>query len=82
MKKTSGSKEGKSGNTPSQEIDARIMELKDWRGEMLARIRILIKQADHDAVEEVKWRKPVSYSHHYKLTIEIKLLEFSVKLGE
>ena len=44
--------------SPSQEIDARINSLTDWRGEMLARIRILIKQADPEVVEEVKWRKP------------------------
>jgi hypothetical protein len=59
MKKTkSGSKEGKDGDSPSQLIDARIKELRDWRGETLARIRILIKQADPEVVEEVKWRKP------------------------
>src|SRR6187200_3434303 len=42
----------------SQEFDARIQSLNDWRGDMLARIRMLIKQADPDVVEEVKWRKP------------------------
>jgi hypothetical protein len=44
--------------SPSQEIDARIEELSDWRGELLSRIRRLIQQADPDVVEEVKWRKP------------------------
>ena len=44
--------------TPAQLIDGRIEELGDWRGEMLARIRSLIKQADPEVVEEVKWRKP------------------------
>src|SRR6266540_1072096 len=59
MKKTkSGSKEGKGGASPSQLIDARIKELSDWRGETLARVRSLIKQADPGVVEEVKWRKP------------------------
>ena len=59
MKKTkSGSKEGKGGDSPSQLIDARIKELSDWRGETLARVRMLIKQADPEVVEEVKWRKP------------------------
>ena len=59
MKKTkSGAKEGKGGDSPSQLINARIKEPSDWRGEMLARIRILIKQADPEVVEEVKWRKP------------------------
>jgi hypothetical protein len=39
-------------------IDARIRELGDWRGETLSRLRALIKQADPEVVEEVKWRKP------------------------
>lgn len=43
-------------DSPSQLIDARIKELGDWRGEMLARIRKLIKQADPDVVEDWKWR--------------------------
>jgi hypothetical protein len=59
MKKTkSGSKEGKGGDSPSRLIDARIKELSDWRGETLARIRILIQQADPEVVEELKWKKP------------------------
>ena len=57
-KRESGSMEGKGGDSPSRLIDARIKELSDWRGETLARIRILIKQADPEVVEEVKWRKP------------------------
>ncbi|MGH3632171.1 MAG: DUF1801 domain-containing protein [Sciscionella sp.] len=44
--------------SPSQLIDARIKELGDWRGELLSRLRTLIKQADPDVVETVKWRKP------------------------
>ena len=43
--------------SPSEQIDARIEELGDWRGETLARVRALIKQADPDVVEEWKWRK-------------------------
>ena len=59
MKKTkSGSKEGKAGNFPSALIDAQNQELADWRGETLARVRSLIREADPDVVEEVKWRKP------------------------
>jgi hypothetical protein len=59
MKKTkSNSQEGKTGASPSQEIDARTQELGDWRTETLARLRTLIQQADPDVVEEVKWRKP------------------------
>jgi hypothetical protein len=55
MKKTDDSK---SRESPSQLIDARIEELGDWRGKTLSGIRRLIKQADPDVVEEVKWRKP------------------------
>ena len=49
-------------DSPSRLIDARIKELGDWRGEMLSRIRTLIKQADPEVVEEWKWRGvPVWY---------------------
>ena len=48
----------KNSESPSQLIEARIKELGDWRGETLARLRALIKQAAPDAVEEWKWRKP------------------------
>jgi hypothetical protein len=51
--KKSGSQNGKS---PSRLIDARVKELGDWRGEMLGRVRALIKEADPDVVEEWKWR--------------------------
>ena len=44
--------------SPSELIDARINDLGDWRGEMLSRLRALIREADPDLVEEVKWRKP------------------------
>jgi len=50
------------GESPSQLIDARIEELGDWRGETLARIRALVKEADPEVVEEWKWRVPV-WSH-------------------
>jgi hypothetical protein len=58
-----GSKEGEGGASPSQLIDARINELSDWRGETLARLRILIKQADPEVVEEWKWRGVPVWSH-------------------
>lgn len=48
---------------PSRLIDARIEELADWRGEMLARIRKVIRQADPDVVEEWKWRGVPVWSH-------------------
>ena len=62
-KRKSGSEDGKGGDSPSQLIDARIKELSDWRGETLARIRELIKQADPDVVEEWKWRGVPVWSH-------------------
>jgi hypothetical protein len=64
MKKSkSGSKEGKEGDSPSRLIDGRIKELGDWRGETLARVRALIKQADPAVVEEWKWRGVPVWSH-------------------
>ena len=59
----SASKEEKGGDAPSQLIDARIKELGDWRGETLARVRLLIKQADPAVVEEWKWRGVPVWSH-------------------
>jgi hypothetical protein len=58
--KKSGSPKGKS---PSQLIDARIKELGDWRGEMLGRLRALVKEADPEVVEEWKWRGVPVWSH-------------------
>ena len=49
--------------SPSQLIDARIQELDDWRGEMLARVRKLIRQADPEVIEEWKWRGVPVWSH-------------------
>ena len=64
MKKSgSGSKEGEGGDSASQLIDARIKELSDWRGETLARVRILIKEACPDVVEEWKWRGVPVWEH-------------------
>ena len=58
MKKASGAKEAKREPSPSQLIDARIAALGDWRGATLARVRKLIREADAQVVEAVKWRKP------------------------
>jgi len=58
-----GSNEGEEGTSPSQLIDARIKELSDWRGETLAWVRALIKQADPEVVEEWKWRGVPVWSH-------------------
>ena len=49
--------------SPSQLIDARIKELGDWRGQMLSRLRFLIKEADPEVVEEWKWRGVPVWSH-------------------
>jgi hypothetical protein len=63
MKTNGGLKEGEGEAPPSQLIDAKIKELNDWRGEMLARVRLLIKQADPEVVEEWKWRGVPVWSH-------------------
>ncbi len=62
-KKKSGAAKGNEGEAPSRLIDARIRELGDWRGETLARIRRLIKEADPEVVEEWKWRGVPVWSH-------------------
>jgi hypothetical protein len=54
--------QAKSSESASALIDARIESLGDWRGEMLARLRALIKEADPDVIEEWKWENPV-WSH-------------------
>ncbi len=71
QKRSSGAKQAltmkKSGSqrveSASRLIDARIQELGDWRGEMLSRLRALIKQADPKVVEEWKWRGTPVWSH-------------------
>lgn len=60
MKKATDAEEGGSA---SSQIDAKIHELNDWRGETLAHIRALIHKADPDVVEEVKWRGVPVWSH-------------------
>jgi hypothetical protein len=62
-KRTSGLKEAGKEDSPSQLIDARTEELADWRGETLARVRMLIQQADPDVVEEWKWRGVPVWEH-------------------
>ena len=59
MKKSGLQKSG----SPSQLIDARIKELGDWRGEMLSRLRSLVKEADPEVVEEWKWRGVPVWEH-------------------
>ena len=64
MKKTkSPATNAKEGSSPSRLIDGRIKELGDWRGEMLARVRGLIKDADPNVVEEWKWRGVPVWEH-------------------
>ena len=62
MREQSDFEKANEGASPSELIDARIEELGDWRGETLARVRELIREADPDVVEEWKWRVPV-WSH-------------------
>ena len=63
MKSKSGAKGERGDDSPSRLIDGRIKELGDWRGETLARIRTLIRQADPEVVEEWKWRGVPVWSH-------------------
>ena len=53
----------KSGKPASRQIDAQIREQSDWRGEMLARLRALVKEADPEVVEELKWGGVPVWSH-------------------
>jgi hypothetical protein len=72
-------KSGKEGAPASKQIDEKIAALDDWRGETLARMRKLIKQADPDVVEEVKWAGTPVWSHDgiictgetYKATVKL-----------
>lgn len=54
---------GQKNKSPSQLIDGRIEELGDWRGEMLSRLRALVKEADPEIVEEWKWRGVPTWYH-------------------
>ena len=62
MKKRKSNPSQKS-KAPAQLIDARIKELGDWRGNMLSRLRTIVKQADPEVVEEWKWRGVPVWSH-------------------
>jgi hypothetical protein len=61
--KNGGAKEDGGRGSPSELIDARIAELGDWRGETLARVRALIRQADPEVVETWKWRGVPVWEH-------------------
>jgi hypothetical protein len=63
LEEEDGAMKEESGDSPTRLIDARIRELGGWRGEMLARLRGLIHQADPDVVEEWKWRGVPVWSH-------------------
>src|SRR6201999_1132192 len=65
--------------SPSELIDARIAELDDWRGETLAKIRALIKQADPDVVEEWKWRGVPTWYHGGKIICTGETYKAAVK---
>lgn len=58
VKNNTAAVQAKTSASPSELINAKIEELADWRGQTLASVRTLIKQANPDVVEEVKWRKP------------------------
>jgi len=60
----SAADEAKKTKSPAELIDGRIAELGDWRGETLARVRALIKQADPEVVEEWKWRGVPVWEHN------------------
>ena len=62
-KKSDAQSNAQTGKSASDLIDARIRELGDWRGELLARLRTLIKQADPEVVEDWKWRGTPVWSH-------------------
>jgi hypothetical protein len=62
-KETTGSKDTEGQGSASALIEEKIKALDDWRGETLARVRALIKQADPDVVEELKWRGVPVWSH-------------------
>jgi len=61
--KSAATKAKEAGSSPSKLIDGRIKDLGDWRGDTLARVRALIKQADPDVVEEWKWRGVPVWEH-------------------
>jgi hypothetical protein len=63
MKGKSDSGDAQAGASPSELIDGRIAELGDWRGETLARVRAIVKQADPEVVEEWKWRGVPTWYH-------------------
>jgi hypothetical protein len=66
--------------SPSQLIDARIEELGDWRGETLARVRALVKEADPEVVEEWKWRGVPTWYHDGKIICTGETYKQAVKL--
>jgi len=80
MAKSKGSANGADGESPSQLIDARIEELGDWRGETLARIRALIKEADPEVVEEWKWRGVPTWYHGGKIVSTGETYKDKVKM--
>ena len=62
-KKSDVQSNAQTGKSASELIDARIRELGDWRGELLSRLRTLIKQADPEVIEDWKWRGTPVWSH-------------------
>jgi hypothetical protein len=78
--KKSGSTGGDAEVSPSQLIDAKIEELGDWRGETLARVRDIVKQADPEVVEEWKWRGVPTWYHDGKIVCTGETYKNAVKM--
>ena len=79
-KAKSTSQGGPGGDSPSELIDGRIAELGDWRGETLAQIRALVKDADPDVVEEWKWRGVPTWYHAGKIICTGETYKKAVKM--
>jgi hypothetical protein len=77
---TAAMNEKSDSKPPAQLIDARIVELGDWRGEVLARVRDLVKQADPEVVEEWKWRGVPTWYHDGKIICTGETYKKAVKM--
>jgi hypothetical protein len=74
IKKKAAEEAPKGAVSAAQSIDAAIKRHDDWRGETLAKVRALIKEADPDVVEDVKWRKPSNNMQGVSTGTEVSLI--------